>query len=89
MKDNKHIKSFGEFKEKLNISDVMFSESKIYTMEDKELEDILFDISKCNGEKGMEKLVKLQGLGSGMNKSNKIRSKVLKAIKKRLDEIGF
>ena len=65
------------------------SESKIYTMEEKELEDILFDISKCNGEKGMEKLVKLQGLWSGMNKSNKIRSKVLKAIKKRLDEIGF
>jgi hypothetical protein len=26
MKDNKHIKSFGEFKEKLNISDVMYSE---------------------------------------------------------------
>ena len=82
---------------KLHISDVMFSESKIYTMEDKkiytmedkELEDILFDISKCNGEKGMEKLVKLQGLWSGMNKSNKIRSKVLKAIKKRLEEIGF
>ena len=37
----------------------------------------------------MFKLVKLQGLWSGMNKSNKIRSKVLKAIKKRLDEIGF
>ena len=89
MINNKHIKSFGKFKENLNISDVMFSESKIYKMEEKELEDILFDISKCNGEKGMEKLVKLQGLWSGMNKSNKIRSKVLKAIKKRLDEIGF
>ena len=61
----------------------------IYTMEDKELEDILFDISKCTDEKGMEKLVKLQSLWSGMNKSNKIRSKVLKAIKKRLDEISF
>ena len=58
-------------------------------MKEKELEDIAFDISKCNGENGMEKLVKLQGLWSGMNKSNKIRSKVLKAIKKRLDEIGF
>ena len=58
-------------------------------MKEKELEDIAFDISKCNGEKGMEKLVKLQGFWSGMNKSNKIRSKVLKAIEKRLDEIGF
>jgi hypothetical protein len=88
-----HIDKFNKFRltesENLNISDVMFSESKIYTMEDKELEDILFDISKCNGEKGMEKLVKLQSIWSGMNKSNKIRSKVLKAIKKRLYEIGF
>ena len=58
-------------------------------MEEKELEDILLDISKYNGEKGMERLVKLQGLWSGMNKSNKIRSKVLKTIEKRLDEIGF
>mgnify|MGYP003350394971 CR=1 FL=1 len=73
MKDNKHIKNFNEATENLNISDVMFSESKISTFEEKELEDILFDINKCNGEEGMKKLVKLQSLWNGMDKSNKIR----------------
>jgi len=58
-------------------------------MEEKELDHILFAISKCNGEEGMKKLVKLQGLWNSVNKSNKIRSKVLKAIEKRLEEIGF
>lgn len=66
-----------------------FNESKISTMEEKEFDDILSEINKHKGEEGMKKLVKLQGLWSGMNKSNKIRSKVLKAIKNRLEEIGF
>jgi hypothetical protein len=64
-----------------------FNESKISTMEEKE--DILSEINKHKGEEGMKKLVKLQGFWSGMNKSNKIRSKVLKANKKRLEEIDF
>jgi hypothetical protein len=89
MKDNKHIQSFGEFNENLNISDVMFSESKISTFEEKELDEILFDINKCSGEEGMKKLVKMQSIWSNMNKSNKMKSKVLKAIKNRLENIGF
>lgn len=78
-----------EYEKQLNISDIMFSESKISTSEEKEFDDILFDINKCNGEEGMKKLVKMQSFWSGMNKSNKIRSKVLKAIKNRLEDIGF
>jgi len=66
-----------------------FNESKISTMEEREFDDILSEINKHKGEEGMKKLVKLQGFWSGMNKSNKIRSKVLKAIKKRLEEIDF
>jgi len=89
MKDNKHIQSFGEFNENLNISDVMFSESKISTFEEKELDEILFDINKCSGEEGMKKLVKMQSIWSNMNKSNKMKSKVLRAIKNRLENIGF
>ena len=84
----KHIKSFNEATENLNISGVMFSESKISTFEEKPLEDILFDINKCNGEDGMKTLVKLQSLWTEMDKSNK-KSKVLNAIKKRLKDIGF
>jgi hypothetical protein len=89
-----HIDNFRNFltensKKKLNISDVMFSESKLSTFEEKELDEILFDINKCSGEEGMKKLVKMQSMWSNMNKSNKIRSKVLKAIKNRLDDIGF
>jgi len=37
----------------------------------------------------MKKLVKMQSNWSNMNKSNKMRGKVLKAIKNRLEDIGF
>lgn len=82
MKNKKHIKSFNEHQQK-------FSESKISTFEEKELDEILFDINKCSGEEGMKKLVKMQSMWSNMDKSNKIRGKVLKAIKNRLEDIGF
>jgi|LauGreDrversion4_2_1035121.scaffolds.fasta_scaffold495333_2 hypothetical protein len=65
-----------------------FNESKTQTMVKKELGDILDDISKCSGEDGMKKLVKLQSLWDGMT-GDKLRNKVLKSIKKRLDEIGY
>ena len=89
-----HIDNFRNFlkensNKKLNTSDVIFSESKISTFEGKNLDEILFDINKCSGEEGMKKLVKMQSNWSNMNKSNKMRGKVLKAIKNRLEDIGF
>jgi hypothetical protein len=63
--------------------------NEISTFEKKEFEDILADINQCKGEEGMKKLVKMQSLWSNMSKSDKIRGRVLKAIKNRLEAIGY
>jgi hypothetical protein len=51
--------------------------------------DVFSIINECNGEEGMKTLVKIQGLWSSISKSDKMRSKVLKSIKNRLEKIGF
>ena len=64
-------------------------QTEISSFEKQEFEDILSDINQCKGEEGMKKLVKMQSLWSNMSKSDKIRGKVLKAIKNRLEAIGY
>lgn len=65
----------------------LMQEATISTMEAKQLSDIQSDIDKCSGSSGISKLVKLQGFWNSMSKSNKIRSKVLKAIEDKLNQL--
>lgn len=54
-----------------------------------DVDDVLIHIKKCNGEEGKKDLVKIQNIWEQVDKSSKIRNRILKAVEDKLEEIGL
>jgi len=60
----------------------------IYECVEKNLTELLSDIESCNGEEGLEKLIRMESFWWRMRDSNQKKGKVLKAIEKRVVKIS-